>query len=128
MLSEEEKQRIRDGYIRQVKKIMTMNDPTVTYWVDLGTYNGHRWAIVLGWVYAEFDYEEKYEAYAKLAHQPTNSAMQEYNMDWTMPIKNDLVWDTEIPVVGDPLTDVNWFLRIFENMSKDEEIEPRIIK
>lgn len=94
--------------------------------------NGNQWAIVFGW---QDGYEENKEdkfsdgechLAAKLAYQPYNSIMQEYNFDWTMPYDAETgdVDDNEIIVYeeSDPAEIITSLLNVFATY-KDEFME-----
>ncbi|HAU88200.1 MAG TPA: hypothetical protein DCW90_22815 [Lachnospiraceae bacterium] len=91
--------------------------------------NGKEWAIVFGW-------QDGYEAYpddkfsdgewhlaTKLAYQPYNSMMQEYNFDWTMPYNAETgeVYDNEITVYEDsnPSEIIESLLKVYSTYYED---------
>lgn len=63
--------------------VIDNEDHESTWFLDLATHNGKRWALVAAWM--DYDNEDNWQAYGKVAYQPTNSIMQEYDIDWTMP-------------------------------------------
>lgn len=98
---------LRDSIVDMIRAAKEDEDLTGTWFVDLLTCNGKRWAVCAAWV----DYSnEKPELTAKIAYQPTNSLMQEYDIDWQMPYDkaNGEVYDTELSNVDE--NDVDWFL------------------
>jgi len=70
-------------------------DFQATSYVPLGVDDDNIYAIVIAWM--DYDNTDDWTLYAKLAYQPKNSLMQEYDIDWLMPIDdNGDVIDTEI--------------------------------
>ena len=82
--------------------------------------NNNEWAIVFGWVNDNY-YEDEVDqnwVVGKVAYQPVNSLMKEYDIDWLMPnIKDtDEVWDTEITV--EDRGDLKWLVNEWEAIKK----------
>ena len=75
----EMKQRIKEF----LQNVISNEDHEGTWIFDLATHNGKRWALVAAWM--DYDNDGHWQAYGKVAYQPTNSIMQEYDIDWTMP-------------------------------------------
>ena len=61
----------------------------------------------------DYDNTDDWKLYAKLAYQPTNSLMQEYDIDWLMPTdENGEVDDTELAVGDKPNDfDIDWWIK-----------------
>lgn len=100
-----------------------------TYYEPLYIDNDrNRWAIVLG--YTDYDDPEKFYIYGKVAYQPINSLMQEYDIDWTMLYNEETgeVDDMEIRV--DDETDLKWLLEQWElqynELKTKEEMEEMV--
>ena len=99
-----------------IKELVKEKDTTVTHYKILKETNKKRWAIVGSLM--DWDNTGKYEHYAKIAYQPTNSLMQEYDIDWIMPYdEKGNVEDTEIQI-----TDIKscaiWFNGIWNEVEK----------
>ena len=98
-----------------------------TYYFDLGQFNGYRWAIVMAWM--DYDNQDDWCIYAKVAYQPINSIMQcDYDIDWLMPINyNDEVWDTEVVMDEESELDrnIDWLFEEWEEI--EEMINLRLI-
>ncbi len=73
------KERIREF----LQNVLENEDHEATWFFDLATHNGKRWALVAAWM--DYDNDGHWQAYGKVAYQTTNSIMQEYDIDWTMP-------------------------------------------
>ena len=91
--------------------VIDNEDHESTWFLDLETHNGKRWALVAAWM--DYNDTDDWELYAKLAYQPTNSLMQEYDIDWLMPTdKNGEVDDTELAVGSEPNNfDIDWWIK-----------------
>ena len=92
-----------------------------TYWIPLGNYFGNDWAIVFGW---QDPYENGYlSIMGKVAYQNPNCIMQEYEMDWQMPYdaESGEVDDTEIILVGNGLSDLEWLVSQWKRIQKEME-------
>lgn len=98
------------------------------YWYLHTDENNNDWAIVLGWqdTYGEEEENETDDCLydgcrlsIKLAYQPRNSIMQEYDIDWIMPYdeKSGEVDDNEISIYSDTdLEDtIDWLLECYES-------------
>ena len=97
-----------------VQDVINTEDHEGTWILDLETHNGKRWALVAAWM--DYDCDDAWKVYAKLAYQPTDSLMQEYDIDWLMPIdENGDVDDTELFVGSEPNdSDIGWWLKNWE--------------
>lgn len=104
-----------------LEEMLANEDHMTTWYFDLVRHNGKRWAFVAAWM--DYDDEDDWKPYAKLAYQPTNSLMQEYDTDWSMPVcKDDDSWcdDTECPVDSETLdADIDWWLKEWERFKED---------
>ena len=89
-------------------------DHESTWFLVLETHNGKRWALVAAWM--DYDDTDDWKLYAKLAYQPTNSLMQEYDIDWLMPTdENGECNDTELAVGSEPNDfDIDWWIKNWE--------------
>lgn len=110
------KERIKD-FLQEVID----NEHHESTWIfDLVTHNGKRWALVAAWM--DYDDDDDWRVYAKLAFQPTNSLMQEYDIDWLMPYDEESgeVDDTELSVGSEPNDfDIDWWLEQWERFKKE---------
>ena len=112
----EMKQRIKEF----LGNILKNEDHEATWMYMLTTHNGKRWALVVAWM--DYDDENDWKLYAKLAYQPTNYIMQEYDIDWLMPYdaetgevdNTELMFETS---VGE--ADVDWLLEQWERFKKE---------
>lgn len=104
------KQRIKEF----LQSAIDNEDHESTWIFNLSTYNKKRWALVAAWM--DYDDNDNWQLYAKLAYQPTNYLMQEYDIDWLMPTdENGECDDTELAVGSEPNdTDINWWLENWE--------------
>ena len=82
---------------------------STTSWFTLEKADGMVMAIVAG--FPEGLEDEEREPYMKFAIQPKNSIMQEYDMDWEMPVDpaTGEVDDSEIPLSDDD-EDIDWLM------------------
>ena len=89
-----------------------------TWYVDLGQFGKNRWAIAIAWM--DWDNNDDWGLYAKVAYQPRNSIMQcDYDIDWEMPYDEETgeVFDTEIELSQSSLSsDVDYLLRDWEEI------------
>lgn len=114
---------ILEEYLARLKEEGEREDYGWTHYLPLYIDNQrNRWAIVLAYM----AYDTEMQIWGKVAYQPTNSLMQEYDIDWTMPFneETDEVDDTEIRV--DDETDLKWLLKQWErqyNELKEKENE-----
>lgn len=100
-----------------LQNVLANEDHEATWFLDLETRNGKRWALVAAWNDEENNGDWK--VYAKLAYQPTNYLMQEYDIDWIMPYDEETgeVDDTELSFVKGSVVseaDVSWFVSEWE--------------
>lgn len=100
-----------------LQNVLANEDHEATWFLDLETRNGKRWALVAAWNDEENNGDLK--VYAKLAYQPTNYLMQEYDIDWIMPYDEETgeVDDTELSFVKGSVVseaDVSWFVSEWE--------------
>lgn len=103
-----------------LRNVLANEDHEVTWFFDLATHNGKRWALVAAWM--DWDDEDDWKPYAKLAYQSTNSLMQEYDIDWMMPFdeKNSCCDDTECPIDEDTLdADIHWWFEQWERFKEE---------
>lgn len=114
--------------IDTIKEAEADGPSSTTYIVDLDYDDkGNRWAVVLGWV--DYDGDDEYKLWGKIAYLPKNSYMKEYDWDWMMPYDEETgeVWDTEIS--NPDAFDAAWWLDQWELIKKeyinagDEDIE-----
>ena len=106
-----------------LENVLANEDHETTWYYELATHNGKRWALVAAWM--DWDDENDWKPYAKLAYQSTNSLMQEYDCDWLMPqeyecmgLEDDsLVDDTECPIDSD--ADIDWWLKQWEEFKEN---------
>lgn len=112
---------MRDKIIGMVRDALESKDHSMTWFYDLSVKDGKRWAFVVAWV--DYDNENKWELSGKIAYQPTNSLMQEYDIDWIMPTTSDgEVDDTEVTVAGEGEVDtrnVDWLLNEWKRIKKE---------
>lgn len=112
----EMKQRIKNF----LQNVIENEDHESTWFFDLETHNGKRWALVAAWM--DYDDNDDWKAYAKLAYQTTNTLMQEYDWDWTMPYDEEFgeVDDTELLIGSEPNdSDIDWWLEQWERFKKE---------
>ena len=109
------KQRIKEF----LQEVIDNEDRESTWFLDLETHNGKRWALVAAWM--DYDNTDDWKLYAKLAYQPTNSLMQEYDIDWLMPTdENGEVDDTELAVGDEPNEfDIDWWIKNWEHFKEN---------
>ena len=90
-----------------------------TWFLVLETHNGKRWALVAAWM--DYNDTDDWKLYAKLAYQPTNSLMQEYDIDWLMPTdENGECDDTELAVGDEPNDfDIDWWIKNWERFKEN---------
>ena len=78
-----------------------------TAYIEFGEDENNRWALVMHCVEEEAvmanddDLPELKKIdviYGKLAYQPKNSVMQEYDIDWYMPEIEGVIYDTEYEI------------------------------
>jgi hypothetical protein len=94
-----------------------------------GRYGNDNWAIVMAWCdmadwYGKADVENgvvpAWALCAKVAKQPINSIMQEYDIDWDMPMNKDgEIDDTEVTFVDE--TDFGWLIDQWERYKRELE-------
>ena len=101
--------------ISNIKSAQTEQDHCSTWFTDLGYYNGNRWAIVIA--YMDYNDNDEWELYGKVAYQPSNSGMQEYDIDWVMPYNEADVDDTEI-TIGDAVSSADYLLKEWARIKK----------
>jgi hypothetical protein len=104
--------------IDTIKEAESDGPSSTTYIVDLDYDDkGNRWAVVLGWV--DYDGDDEYELWGKIAYLPKNSYMKDYDYDWMMPYDEETgeVWDTEISNPG--ASDASWWLDQWELIKKE---------
>ena len=101
-------------------EVLANEDYEATWFLDLATHNGKRWALVAAWM--DWDRDDNWLPYAKIAYQPTNYIMQEYDIDWIMPYNAETgeVDDTEL-LIGTSVSevDVDWWLEQWERFKKE---------
>lgn len=86
---------IKAKFIKSAKDMINSEDHEGTWYVDLGTYNGKRFAIAMAFM--DYNDEGDWLPYAKVACQPSNSIMQcDYDIDWEMPDVNGETFDSEV--------------------------------
>lgn len=100
-----------------LQNVLANEDHEATWFLDLETRNGKRWTLVAAWNDEENNGDWK--VYAKLAYQPTNYLMQEYDIDWIMPYDEETgeVDDTELSFVKGSViseADINWYIACWE--------------
>ena len=95
---EDNREEIIEEVSKIVKDAMEVKDHQCTWFYRLGRNNGNRWAIVIAWM--DYNGTNEWELFGKVAYQPTNSLMQEYDIDWLMPYSEITgeVYDTEITI------------------------------
>lgn len=98
---EDNREEIIEEVSRIVKDAMETKAHQCTWYYRLGCNNGNRWAIVIAWM--DYNGTNEWELFGKVAYQPTNSLMQEYDIDWIMPYSEITgeVYDTEITIQDD---------------------------
>ncbi len=82
-----------------------------------------RWAIVMAWM--DYDNNGNWKIYGKIASQPTNSLMQEYDIDWLMPIEESYGFDGDTEIQIESEVDIDWLFKewewIYEEIRKLED-------
>lgn len=115
-------QNIKEKIIALANEALKNEDHCGTWYYPLGVYNGNRWAIVFAWM--DYDDNGDWALYGKMAYQPTNSLMQEYDIDWIMPsAENGDVYDTEIEIADEhgqlSVYDVEWIIKSWDRYRKE---------
>lgn len=105
-----------------LENVLANEDHEATWVFDLLVHNGKRWALVAAWM--DYDQEDDWRMYARLAYQHTNCLMQEYDIDWVMPYDEESgeVDDTELSFVKGSVVsdaDVSWFVSQWERFKKE---------
>ena len=124
-IDEKMKQDIR----KAILELKESKDISLTYWFtfEIDDYL-RRWAIVLAWQdgYAEENTDWHFGEYRitmKVAFQPTNSIMHEYDIDWTMPWDEETgdVDDSEVSIHSDAEIDsvIDYMFKIWETYKKE---------
>lgn len=83
----------------------------------------NRWAIVSAWV--DYDNDNHWRVYAKVAFKPRNSIMDDYDWDWVMPYDKQTgeVWDTETEVnLVNLESAVDWLLEQWDEIAKERQV------
>lgn len=84
----------------------------------------NRWAIVMA--YMDYDIDDL-RIYGKVAYQPVNSLMQEYDIDWTMPYNEETGEVDDMEVSIDDELDLKWLIeqaeRQYIELKTKEEME-----
>lgn len=103
--------------LQAINDLRKNHDLSSTYIIPLDYIDGNRWALVFAF---QDGYEPKYSedgkgnsVCGKVAYQPRNYIMQEYDIDWLMPYDNDNneVDDTETTIgISDIKDSVNYLL------------------
>ena len=115
--------KLKEAFKKAVEELVQTKDKGITYFWELGTVGDERRGIVLAWQdgYEPDNTGSRYadgecRICAKLACQPVNSLMQEYDIDWLMPYdeKTGFVDDNEITVDGDTDAVIDWLLKCYE--------------
>ena len=111
--------------VKEAKRIVAdmeaTKDYTVTSWISLYEDDRETQAIVFGWV--DYDGDNNYKLYGKIATNPKYSLMQEYDMDWDMPgdTKTGEIWDTETDITSNNIEETTrWWLDEYDRMIIDE--------
>lgn len=101
-----------------IMEVLVFLDITSTYIVPLKTNDKeNNWAMVFGWG----SDEPTSSLYGKIAYQPKNSLMQDYNIDWLMPINdNGEVDDTEISIVT--TADIDYLTKQWKRIKKERKL------
>lgn len=110
-----------------LNKALSVKDRS-TWIFNLATSKSKKWAIVAGWM--DYDDNDDWQLYAKVAYLPTNSLMSEYDFDWIMPEEDDgYIFDTEICIGNLPfsacMADVDWLLRCWRTIEVHEHAKER---
>lgn len=115
---------VRKGIEDSIRRLFESKDRGCTYINYLPSKDTKNvWAVVSAWL--DYDNNGDWRLYSKVAYQPTNSLMQEYDIDWLMPVeeKTGFVWDTELAIAPNTIgEDVGWLLREWAKVSKAREI------
>ena len=125
--------RIYENTKSAILNLAKTKDKEETHFIVLQNRNKIRWAIVVAWVpgfeevnFTDDDFSDgEYRICAKVAYQPTNSLMQEYDIDWLMHYDEETgdVDDTETTVGSyDDIDDViNWLICQWERIERSLE-------
>lgn len=110
---------MRDEIIKLARSAYDSVNTMSTWFYDLERKDGKRWAIVFAWM--DWDNTDEWRFCGKVAYQPTNSMMQEYDIDWLMPTTDDGECDdTETGITSLSLeADVDWLLKEWERVRKE---------
>ena len=121
-----------EGLTKAIEHMKSTHESCTYYWI-LHKDNVNTWAIVLGWSDGfEEDSDNEfqdgtYALCAKLAYQPNNSLMQEYDIDWTMPYDEEtgeLNFDEAIVnSVDDAESIIDWLLAMYKGYFEEENKE-----
>ena len=121
--------KLTNGFAEVVEEMRDTHEELTYYWKLSVDDKQNQWAIVLGWVDG-FEPDDKddctdgsYRLCVKLAYQPTNSIMKDYDIDWVMPYntKTKEVFDVEIPIYPgySPTEIINYLLDCYEELFKE---------
>jgi hypothetical protein len=121
--------KLTNGFTEAVEEMRDTHEELTYYWKLSVDDKQNQWAIVLGWVDG-FEPDDKddcidgsYRLCVKLAYQPTNSIMKDYDIDWVMPYntKTKEVCDVEIPIYPgySPTEIINYLLDCYEELFKE---------
>ncbi len=114
---------MRDKIIALANEALKAKDHESTWFHTLEIKDGKRWAIVFAWM--DWDNENIWRLYGKVAYQTTNTLMREYGMDWDMPTTDEgEVDDTEVSLAYEDSesvseADIDYLLKEWERMEKE---------
>lgn len=103
---------------QNIMKALEFLDKTSTYIVPLDADDEkNNWAMVFGWI----DDGDTSDIYGKIAYQPKNSLMREYDIDWLMPVdKNGEVDDTEMII--STADDIDYLIDSWDRIKREREL------
>lgn len=111
----------KDKISEMIKLAYEHKDHACTWWHTLEESNGKKWAVVVSWM--DYDRNDDWRLYAKVAYQSTNSLMQEYDVDWLMPGDDNGLWTDELQVSNSSAdSDAEWLLKEWEYIKEKGDI------
>lgn len=114
---------MRDEIIALANKALKSKDHFCTWYHTLEIKDGIRWAIVFAWI--DWDNNNKWRLFGKVACQSINCIMQEYDIDWDYPVTEDGECDdTEVSIANEKMDsidefDIDWLIKEWERIKKE---------
>lgn len=114
---------MRDEIIALANEALKSKDHFCTWYHTLEIKDGTRWAIVFAWM--DWDNNNKWRLFGKVACQSINCIMQEYDIDWDYPVTEDGEDDdTEVSIANEKMDsidefDIDWLIKEWERIKKE---------